>query len=547
MSLARAVGRFRGLAGPIFALVTVAFPATVSAAVNQWSVTELSFYAENDYRDPFDFEHVGFTAEFVGPESRTIVIPGFWDGDRVWRVRFTPPLPGKWEYVTRCRDQRDRGLHARRGSLTVAPPSGDTLLRRHGGFLRASANGRYLTYSDGTPFFWLGDTWWVVPSGLVSFDDFKRMVDRRVAHGFSIFQAHGYTGFGSNERMTVFDAIRDGGDAAIDLWQRVDEYIAYAELRGLVGVMGFAATDAIDRVSLPDLKRLWFYYLSRYAAYPITFLLTQEYNAEIGNKRDRVEKMLQLGRFIYENDPYKRAFSAHPWVQSKDGREAWKESWCGFLLLQSGHFVDASCESYLRAYASTPARPVVESETNYEGFLRKSSQVDAAVVRDSAYTAMQCGASGFTYGAQGLYAGITNKERPAATAKWGPVLTWDEGLALPGGAQLAHLRRLYETLEWWRLEPWPPGKATEGTLVRSVGHDVIVAYLPSANLRRGEVGITGLSEAVRYRAEWFDPRTGVFSPISDPLTVDRGALRVPRAPSAEDWLFVAHVVRRGEP
>ncbi|HET9062926.1 MAG TPA: hypothetical protein VFO62_06520, partial [Candidatus Binatia bacterium] len=147
----------------------------------------------------------------------------------------------------------------------------------------------------------------------------------------------------------------------------------------------------------------------------------------------------------------------------------------------------------------------------------------------------------------GLYAGITAKERPAATAKWGPVLTWDEGLALPGGAQLAHLRRLYETLGWWRLEPWQPGKATDGTLVRSVGHDVIVAYLPSADPRRGEVGITGLSEAADYRGEWFDPRSGVFSPIAAPLTVDRGTLRVPRAPSAEDWLLVARVVRSGEP
>ena len=126
------------------------------------------------------------------------------------------------------------------------------------------------------------------------------MVERRVAQGFSVFQAHGYTGFGPNERVTVFDAVRVGGDAAIAHWQHVDRYLAYAELRGLVGVMGFAATDMIDRVSLPNLKRLWFYYLSRYAAYPVTFLLTQEYNAEIGDKRGRIEKILQLGRFIHE-------------------------------------------------------------------------------------------------------------------------------------------------------------------------------------------------------------------------------------------------------
>ena len=129
----------------ILALFLVALPVTVAAGVNQWGVVELSFQADREYPDPFDFEHVGFAAEFVGPENRTIVVPGFWDGDRVWRVRFTPTVPGRWEYVTRCRDQRDRGLHGRRGALTAAPPSGETLLRRHGGFLRVSASGRHLT------------------------------------------------------------------------------------------------------------------------------------------------------------------------------------------------------------------------------------------------------------------------------------------------------------------------------------------------------------------------------------------------------------------
>jgi hypothetical protein len=527
----------------LLTLVTSAESAAVEA--QQWRITELTFHAERDYTDPFDFEAVAFVVEFVGPGGRELVVPGFWDGDRTWRARFTPTAPGKWTYTTRCRDVRDGGLHGRRGSVTVAPPSGTTALRRHGGFLRASENGRYLTYSDGAPFFWLGDTWWNVPSGLVSFDRFEAMVDRRVSQGFSVFQAHGYTGFEPDPERTAFDVVRDVGETAVRFWREVDRYYSYAERRGLVGIIGFAATDALDRVSLPDLKRLWHYYLARYAAYPITFLFTQEYNAEIGDKRGRIEKILALGRFVRDIDPYRRALSVHPWVRTKDGREAWKEAWYAFVLLQAGHFVNPVCDPYLSVHETVPARPFIESETNYEGFSRKDFQVDAAVVRRSAYTAMQCGAAGFTYGAQGLYAGISTKDEPATTANWGPILTWEEGLALPGGAQMAHLRRLYESLDWWRSAPWPASEGVNGALARSVGEDVVVVYLPSATRQRDEIKLAGFERSRRYRAEWFDPRTGAFARVAEALSVDRGELRLPTAPSLGDWVLVARVESEG--
>jgi hypothetical protein len=66
--------------------------------------------------------------------------------------------------------RRDPGLHGQAGRFQVRPAAGDNPLYRHGGFLRVSGDGHSLTYTDGTPFFWLGDTWWFCPSDLVPID-----------------------------------------------------------------------------------------------------------------------------------------------------------------------------------------------------------------------------------------------------------------------------------------------------------------------------------------------------------------------------------------
>jgi hypothetical protein len=120
----------------------------------QWQMLELPFTAEKDCADPFDFARAKFSAEFRGPDGARLEVPGFWDGERAWKIRFTPTRTGEWSYLTRFSDATDRGLHGQHGVFRAEPPGTDNALRQHGGFLNVSANQRYLTYTDGTPFFW---------------------------------------------------------------------------------------------------------------------------------------------------------------------------------------------------------------------------------------------------------------------------------------------------------------------------------------------------------------------------------------------------------
>lgn len=516
----------------------------------QWRPVELTFEAGREHEDPFDFSSVRLTAMFEGPEGARLELPGFWDGGRTWKIRFTAPAPGAWKYTTAFTPADDAGLHGQSGRIEVKPPEGDNLPARHGGFLKVSADGHFLTHTDGTPFFWLGDTWWACPSANVPFDDFKQMVDTRTAQGYTVFQAHGHRPIFPNlnpdqalpwaaeKGVGAFQATESTDPEVLRYWRETDRYLAYAHEKGMIGAMGFAGHALLDPIPLDHLKRLWHYYIARYGAYGITFLITQEYNAKLGNLEDRLPKMLALGRFIKETDPYRRAMTVHPWAHGGDGRQAWSEPWLDFIMLQAGHRHFAAPKFY-HAIFQDEARPFVESEANYEAFRNEKFDTDAAAVRRSAYTAIQAGSFGFTYGAQGLYGGVRSKDAPGPTARWGPVLTWEEGLALPGGAQMEHLRSCYESVDWWKLEPRPgAGEPDCDVLVKADGDEAILLYFVADAGIPPDGRLKAVTGGKIYRGEWFDPRTGQRSPVARDLAADGSGLALPKRPDPRDWMLI---------
>ena len=85
-------------------------------AAEQWGVYEAAF-ASPACDDPY--VEVQLSARFMqGP--RTVVVPGFWDGGDMYRIRFSPPSSGDWRYETTSNRSE---LDGRAGSFTVAKPS----------------------------------------------------------------------------------------------------------------------------------------------------------------------------------------------------------------------------------------------------------------------------------------------------------------------------------------------------------------------------------------------------------------------------------------
>jgi len=288
-----------------------------------------------------------------------------------------------------------------------------------------------------------------------------------------------------------------------------------------------------------DLQRLWRYYIARYGAYAVTFLITQEYNLGQGKPEQHVPKMLALGEFIKATDPYKRAMTVHPWVFSRDSGRARDEPWMDFTMLQGGHRHFMKSTQYVNVYRHEPHKPLVESEANYEGFAATNFVVDADAIRRTAYTAIQSGCCGFSYGAQGLYSGVLSHSFPGTTAQWGPVLTWDEGLHLSGGAQMRHVRACYESVAWWKLEPRPEALSPAGdVLVKADDAQTLVLYYLSKGKVPSSAQLVGLPKTARYRGEWFDPRDGRQKPLAEPLSATAQGLLLPQRPDPRDWLLI---------
>lgn len=121
-------------------------------------LTEWTFESTGDHTDPFN--EVELDVVVTGPDGVERVVPAFWNGGREWCVRYSSGEIGEHGWRSVCSDSADSGLHGQEGRLEVTPYTGDNPLLKRGP-LRVSENRRYLEHADGTPFFWLADTWWM--------------------------------------------------------------------------------------------------------------------------------------------------------------------------------------------------------------------------------------------------------------------------------------------------------------------------------------------------------------------------------------------------
>jgi hypothetical protein len=154
------------------------------ATVAAWTVFETS--VETASRPARPFADVEVDAIFEKGDARWRV-PAFWAGGRRWAVRFAPPVAGEYRYRFVSSDPDHAGLAGAGGVLVAGPPSGGNPLVRRG-FLRISADARHFEHADGTPFLWLGDTWWKGLCARIDRAGFEALCADRAAKGFNVVQ-----------------------------------------------------------------------------------------------------------------------------------------------------------------------------------------------------------------------------------------------------------------------------------------------------------------------------------------------------------------------
>ncbi len=514
---------------------------------------EWSFRSGKHYSDPFN--EVELDVIFKGPSNAEHRVPAFWAGDDVWRIRYAAPTSGRYSYRTVCSDKANPELHNRTGIIAVEPYAGRNPLYRHGA-LRVAADHRHLEHVDGTPFFWLGDTWWMSLCKRLPWPDgFQTLASDRVRKGFTLVQIvaglypdmEPFDERGANEAGYPWK--RDYSSINPDYFDAADARIAYLADHGLVPCIVGSWGYFLPRMGLAKMKQHWRYLIARWGAYPTVWCLAGEgtmpyYLSKTKEKDAEAQKQgwTEIARYVRANDPMRRPITIHP---SRSARESVEDPLVLDIdMLQTGHddrkSVPNTIEAIKRGLAVDPKMPVLVGEVCYEGIQEASRE---EVQRFMFWSSMLSGAGGHTYGANGIWQ-VNSREQPYGLSPhghaWGGP-AWEQAYQLPGSAQVGLGKALLARYSWWRLESRPelvePRWSAQDYWRPFAAHipgEAVVAYSPTAWKALAFHGL----EPGKYRAFLFNPSDGSEVPWGNIQPDETGTWKAPEFPIIRDWVVV---------
>ncbi|MGB5320580.1 DUF5060 domain-containing protein, partial [Eudoraea sp.] len=82
---------------------TSIYGQTSTLTTEQWSTLEITLIAQKSYTNPY--KDVAVSAEFSNEKGDTIKRPAFWDGENIWKIRFTSPDNNStWKWISTSSD-----------------------------------------------------------------------------------------------------------------------------------------------------------------------------------------------------------------------------------------------------------------------------------------------------------------------------------------------------------------------------------------------------------------------------------------------------------
>lgn len=539
---------------PLIAALLFAPLATLHAAdspqksnvhldAEQWSVFETSFTSALKYENPFTEVEVDVIFK---QGDKLWKVPAFWAGDEKWTVRFAPPLLGQYTYRVECTDKGNSGLNGKEHTLKVTPYTGENPLHKHGP-LRVTKDQRHFEHADGTPFLWLGDTWWKGLCKRITWEGFQELTADRKKKGFSVVQIVCGT-YPDEPGLLKPSWENEGGMPYLkqDFSEMNPKYFDYADRRikhlvdtGMVPAIvgGWGRAVNLTPVGLPGYKRHFRNLIARYGAYPVIWIL--------GGETDKGQgPWHELAQYVEATDPHNRLLCNH----SSHLREALEGSaMFDFDMDATGHnswrTVNEIIGKARRSWQYAPLKPFVSGESCYELHMQENP---AYLQRYQFWALMLAGAAGHTYGA----AGIWHMATPDAHGNWGgwggqpyDLTTWNEGMEFPGSAQLGHAKALLETLPWQQFKEHPEWVGKD-LFAAGITGKIRVIYQPNRGVYKWDGIAVHHIEPGTYSALYFDPVSGRRYDLG--IHTLSGTWQSPNVPSPQDWVLVMQTQERGE-
>lgn len=500
-------------------------------AIRTWEVYPVSFHSKKAPENPYsslpvdggdDMLKVTFTGVTGEAMGHKLELTGFWYGGNEWRVNFAAPHPGTWEYVS---VSTAREMNNKKGKLEVKAWSEDELDENpvHRGHLRVSQSGKnaghIFEYADGTPFLWIGDTWWNWTHRRIKIETFKLMVNDRADKGFNLGQlfvpGNGWGRESSllNETYTELDTQHA---------DKVEQMIAHANSKGItVWIHGWWSRPELnERIGPEKMKRWWRYLIHRFGAYNVVWVLAGEYNMH-NNAGYPIGFWKELGEMVKDEDPYKQMVSLHNTPPFWDGgAEApqWStgevlhdEPWFDYNQSQTGHGKYANEMIpivVVNEYKRHPAKPVVVTEPWYEFVEGNPAGMD---IRLAAWGAILSGAAGHTYGGGHVWLASVPEAPSRGGGPWPIEIGAElESFDYKGAVSMQHLTSFFKNVGWWNMQPAPEivSDSPQPFCLVNPGKEYVV-YLRYGGMIHLDMGQEATGR--QFSWYWYNPATGDYT------------------------------------
>jgi hypothetical protein len=436
--------------------------------------------------------------------------------------------------------------------------------------LKISANKRYFQTADGKPFFWLGETAWLL-FVKCNREDVKLYLDTRKQQGFNVIQAMLLHDFNNTRNvhgdwaLKNFDVatpnVTPGSNFAnadeYDYWDNVDYIIEEAAKRGMYMALvpTWGSNVKSGKINEQQAEAYGKFLAKRYKNKSNIIWL----NGGDINGKDGYAVWEKLGSTI-KNFDGNHLMTFHPRGRTSSTDWFHQSLWLDFNMFQSGHksyaqdtsskerrkFGEDNWKYVEEDYAMEPVKPTLDGEPSYEDIPyglhdTLSGYWNAADIRRYAYWNVFAGGAGFTYG----HNAVMQFYVPGDTGiSFFPKQHWKIGLNAEAATQMKHLKKLMLSYSYFDRVPAQElvvdnGEKYERILCIS-GNVYAMIYV--FNGRSFEVNTGRLGFQV-IKTSWFNPRTGIIQKINTDRNKDTQVFTPPGKPeNGNDWILIIEKV-----
>lgn len=344
------------------------------------------------------------------------------------------------------------------------------------GKLQVSANNRYLQFENGQPFFWLGETGWLLPERLDRAEAQYYLQKCREA-GYNMVQVQVMDGtpsinvYGQPSLPYGWDMSKADPEGVYSYWDHLDYIISLAEQNGIyIGMVAIWGSQVSSgNINGEQAKAYGRFLAERYKNRPnIIWIMGGDVP---GNVHPEVwENMATTIKSIDKN----HLMTYHPRGRYTSAKWWSKAKWLDFHMFQSGHRKygqrmgnkdypipdDTEEDSWMyvdSTWAYAPMKPVLDDEPSYEDIPKglhdpNEERWQDYDVRRYAYWSVFAGSCGHTYGHNAIMQ-MLKPAYPTSYGSDGTEKTWYQALNDPGFNQMKYLKNLMLAMPYFERIP----------------------------------------------------------------------------------------------